>query len=67
MKYTLGDMIREVKREIGLRERLYPRWVEQGKMSSFNADRQIEILKQVRSNLQAQEGKASGFDWTDEF
>ncbi|MEQ8504621.1 MAG: hypothetical protein RIB80_04795 [Rhodospirillales bacterium] len=35
----------ELRREIAMRERLYPQWVQQGRMVQAVADRQIAALK----------------------
>lgn len=38
---TPEEMRDEVKREIKMRERVYPRWVEIGKMSEHEANQQM--------------------------
>ena len=49
---TLEEMESEIKREIKMRERVYPRWVENGKMSKHEADLQILIMRACLSFLQ---------------
>lgn len=44
---TAKDKIRCLKREVALRERAYPRWVESGRMKAAEADREIAVLKAV--------------------
>lgn len=49
----LTSQIAEVEREIKQRERVYPRWVEAGKMPKATADRQIEVMRAVLATLKA--------------
>lgn len=44
---TQGDKIRCLKREIALRERVYPKWVANGTMSDAGAKREIAVMKAV--------------------
>lgn len=48
----LERQIKCVAREIGMRERVYPRWVAQGKMSQKVADEEIEAMRAVLASLQ---------------
>lgn len=48
---TLEDMLREVERELVLRQRVYPRWVATGKMKSQQALRQIEVMAALADRL----------------
>jgi hypothetical protein len=52
----LASQIAEVEREIKQRERVYPRWVEAGKMPKATADRQIEVMRAVLATLKAAKG-----------
>ena len=45
---TLEEMIACVDREIGMREKVYPRWVENRKMLSATADKELERMRAVR-------------------
>ena len=38
---TLAEKIACVRREIGMRERVYPRWVQQGRLTQAKANRAI--------------------------
>jgi len=38
---TLSDQIAELKREMAMRERLYPGWIERGTLRRDAADRQM--------------------------
>ena len=49
---NLQDQIQCVKREIGMRESVYPRWVQNGKMKQFKADEEIATMKEVLKTLQ---------------
>ena len=53
MTSTTEQMIQCVKREIVMRERVYQRWVESGKMKQPQADREIETMRDVLAVLQA--------------
>lgn len=47
----LAAQIKEVEREIAQRERVYPRWVADGRMPQTTADRQIEVMRAVLATL----------------
>jgi hypothetical protein len=49
---TMLDQIACVKREIAMRERVYPRWVESKKMSQQKADKEIETMRTVLITLE---------------
>lgn len=53
---TLDEQIACVEREIRMRERNYPRWVENGKLSQEKADREIELMKAVSRTLHNYKG-----------
>lgn len=42
-----NEMVECVKREVKMRERVYPRWIAAGKMKQENADREIATMKKV--------------------
>ena len=48
---SLAAQIAEIEREIKQRERVYPRWVEAGKMPKATADRQTEVMRAVLVTL----------------
>jgi hypothetical protein len=56
-QYTLGDMLAEVKREVMMRERVYPPRVAQNKMRHSQAIWSINCMKAVQAliegNIQA--------------
>ena len=49
---SLEDQILAVNREISFRERLYPRWVRDQKLTQKTADLEIARMKAVRETLQ---------------
>lgn len=53
MTHTLDDQIDCVKREIGMRERVYPKWVQLRRLSQEQADRELGRMRAVLNTLQA--------------
>lgn len=51
MGISLGQQITAVKREIALRERVYPQWVKSGRMKQHNAEIEIANMKAVLHTL----------------
>jgi hypothetical protein len=51
--FTLAEQIACVERELGLRKGLYPKWVQQEKLSQHKADREIACMSQVVRTLRA--------------
>lgn len=50
---TIADQIACVRREIAMRNKVYPRWVESGRMHRDQADREIESMIAVLATLRA--------------
>lgn len=50
--YSARDLCRECEREIAQRRRVYLRLVEQGKMKEDTANRQIEMMVQIRNRFE---------------
>lgn len=48
---TLTDQIAEVEREITMRQRVYPRLVQNRTLSQAKADRSIETMRAVLATL----------------
>lgn len=48
---TTHEMVTEIEREIAMRERVYPRWIADGKLKQAKADRQIAILRAAVARL----------------
>lgn len=55
--FSTAQMLGIVDREIKMRERVYPRQVDAGKMSQSKADFELEGMKQIRTFI-AGRGKA---------
>lgn len=52
---ALGEQIACVSREIAMRERVYPRWVESGRMTQEKADQELATMRAVRATLVAEQ------------
>jgi uncharacterized protein YqeY len=50
---TTQEMIVCVAREIEMRRKVYPRWVEAGRMKLARAEREIEVMEAVLARLKA--------------
>ena len=55
---TLAEQIACVRREIAMRERVYPKWVEGGRMKQADANRELETMKAVLETVQKVENAA---------
>ena len=51
MNYSIDDMIKCIEREIGMRMRVYPRWVEQNKMTQEKALNEINTMQAILEQL----------------
>ena len=49
---ALADQIACVRRELAMRQRVYPRWVYAGKMTQADSDREITTMIAVLATLQ---------------
>lgn len=59
MSASIAEQIASVEREIRMRERVYPRWVEQRRMMEKTAEHEIACMRAVLATLQriaAEEG-----------
>jgi hypothetical protein len=43
--YTRADVIAELRRELGVRRRVYPGWVRNGKHTQQMADERLELMQ----------------------
>ena len=48
---TIFDQIACIEREIGIRERIYPRWVDKGKLTQQAANLELERMRAVLDTL----------------
>lgn len=56
---TLEEMSDEVKRELATRKRVYPRWIEDGKIKKETAGYRVLILEALEIFLQEELRKQS--------
>lgn len=50
--YGITAQLREVRREIAMRERVYERWVDDGKLHPNDAARQLAAMQAVAASLE---------------
>lgn len=50
-KVPIDEQVACVEREIKMRERAYPRWVEGGRMTQAKADAEVRAMKAVAETL----------------
>lgn len=48
---TLDEMIKEADREVALRKKCYPQWVEQGKIKQLDANYRLEVMEYIADTL----------------
>jgi len=51
--FSIADQIACVRREIAMRERVYPKWVSAGRMKHDDAHREIAAMQAVLTTLEA--------------
>jgi hypothetical protein len=54
MVIAAEDKLREVERELKLRRRLYPHWIEIGKIEAGDAKRRIEVMQAIADDYEKQ-------------
>ena len=52
MTHTIDEQIREVRREIGMRHHVYPRFVESKRITQAQSDERIALLEAVCDTLE---------------
>lgn len=57
MEFTIQQKIDVLRRELGMRRRVYPRQVEQGKMLASRAMEETDIMAAILADYQAQLAK----------
>lgn len=50
---TIERQIAAVRREISMRRKVYPGWVQRGRMTQDEADRQIATMEAARATLES--------------
>lgn len=51
MIIPIEEQIKEIKREIGMRERVYPRWIEQKKLKQVDAEHHMAAMRAALDTL----------------
>lgn len=52
-EFTIAQQIACVKREIRMREKVYPRWVARGTMDQPHADKELACMRAVLGTLES--------------
>lgn len=50
-------MANEAEREVAYRRRVYPRWVDQGKVSADAADYHLKVMEAIARRLAAEDAQ----------
>jgi hypothetical protein len=50
-RFSIMELVDEAKREAFMRRRVYPRQVEQGRMTQEDADRRIDLMEAIVTRL----------------
>lgn len=51
--FTTADLLDAAERELAFRQRLYPRWVREGKMRQASATREIALMTAIAEHFRA--------------
>lgn len=54
VEHSDADKLACIRREIGMRKRVYPRWVAGGKMTQAKADAEISLMEAIAADYQRQ-------------
>ena len=49
---SIDNMVSSVRREVGFRERVYPRWITQGKLTAETASTELDRMRAVLEALE---------------
>lgn len=58
-KPSKAAQLAELKRELKMRQRVYPRWVREGRMTQEQLDRRVACLIEVIADFEARHAPAS--------
>lgn len=50
LKFTDQDKLAALQREVAMRKRVYPRWVESGRMTKAKAEREIAVMEAIAAD-----------------
>jgi hypothetical protein len=53
MEPTLAEQAACCEREVGMRERVYPKWIQSGRMKAAEAQREIDRMRAAAKTLRA--------------
>lgn len=48
---TLDEMIKEADREVAMRKKWYPQWVQTGKIKQLDANYRLEVMEYIADTL----------------
>ena len=48
---TLDEMIKEADREVAMRKKWYPQWVQTGKINQVDANYRLEVMEYIADTL----------------
>jgi len=54
MPHTALEKLRCAERELRMRNKVYPRWVADGRMTDLQAKREIELMEDIAADYRAQ-------------
>lgn len=61
---TLSEMVKCAKRELAIRQRVYPKWVESKKMTADQCRHEIECMEAIVSELESKAKEPDLFEAT---
>jgi hypothetical protein len=50
-EFTVKDLIEEARREVALRRKVFPRWVEERRITASEADRRVALMEAIEKRL----------------
>lgn len=59
---TAKDKLACARRELAMRRKAYPNWIQQRRMTQVDADREIEIMAAIVADYQREAGVPDLFD-----
>jgi len=65
MTFTVEDKLKAVMREIAMRKAVYPKWVDQKKMSEAAAEREIAVMEEIAEDYRRQQDMQTAL-WPEE-
>jgi hypothetical protein len=57
MHYSRDEKLKAVVREIAMRRRAYPKWVNAGKITQYEADYQLALMEAIARDYAAAEAE----------